>query len=72
VPVVQELNRSGWTTKNLTCKNGTHKEGVAWNKARLYDILVNVTYIGQVSHKGQIYKGEQYNRSDWSNHSWIR
>ena len=58
LPVVTELNRRGWTTKSITYANGTHKEGVPWNKARLYDILTNITYSGQVEHKGQIYPGE--------------
>ena len=44
IPVCEELNRRGWTTRT----------GVAWNKARLYDILANITYIGQVSHKGKL------------------
>jgi len=58
LPVVTELNRRGWTTKSITYVNGTHKEGVPWNKARLYDILTNITYSGQVEHKGQVYPGE--------------
>jgi site-specific DNA recombinase len=58
LPVVQELNRRGWTTKSITYVNGSHKEGVAWNKARLYDVLTNFTYSGQVEHKGHVYPGE--------------
>ncbi len=59
IEVCKVANARGWTTKTTVYKNGTHKSGVAWNKARLYDILVNVTYIGQVAHKGKLYAGEQ-------------
>lgn len=59
IDVCRVVNERGWTTKTTVYKNGVHKAGVAWNKARLYDILANVTYIGKVSHKGQLYDGEQ-------------
>jgi len=59
IDVCRVVNERGWTTKTTTYKNGRHKDGVAWNKARLYDILANVTYIGKVLHKGELYLGEQ-------------
>ena len=59
IDVSRVVNERGWTTKTTVYKNGVHKDGVAWNKARLYDVLVNVTYIGQVLHKGKLYPGEQ-------------
>lgn len=59
IEVCRVVNDRGWTTKTTTYKNGRYKAGVAWNKARLYDILVNVVYIGKVAHKGQEYPGEQ-------------
>jgi len=59
IDVCRVVNERGWTTKTTTYKNGRHKDGVAWNKARLYDILANVTYVGQVLHKGELYPGEQ-------------
>lgn len=59
IDVCRVVNDRGWTTKTSVYKNGRRKEGVPWNKARLYDILVNVTYIGKVAHKGELYSGEQ-------------
>lgn len=59
IDVCRVVNDRGWTTKTTTYKNGKRKDGVPWNKARLYDILVNVTYIGKVTHKGELYEGEQ-------------
>jgi site-specific DNA recombinase len=56
--VAREANRRGWKTKSHTTKKGNLRKGLPFDKARLQRILANVTYTGQVNHKGQIFAGE--------------
>lgn len=56
--VAQEANRRAWTTKSWVTKKGLHREGGRFDKAKLQRILTNVTYTGQIAHKGEIYPGE--------------
>lgn len=53
------LNARGWRTKSWTTKKGRVREGRKWDKGSVHRVLTNVTYIGKVSHKGDIYEGEQ-------------
>ena len=54
----QEANRRGWKTKSHFTKKGNLRKGLPFDKARLQRILTNVTYTGQVNHKGQVLPGE--------------
>jgi site-specific DNA recombinase len=56
--LAQELNEQGQTTKSWTTKRGFTRAGSPWSKARLYHILHNPIYLGEVSHKGERYPGE--------------
>ena len=56
--VAQEANRRGWKTKSLLTKGGRLRQGLRFDKAKLQRILANVTYTGQVLHKGEILPGE--------------
>lgn len=58
VPVVQELNRRGWTTKHWTTRKELSYGGKPFTKNRLYRILTNVAYIGKVRYKKEVHAGE--------------
>ena len=58
LPVVQELNRRGWSTKRWTTKKQTERGGVPFTKNRLYHLLTNVTYAGKIAYKAEIHEGE--------------
>jgi site-specific DNA recombinase len=51
LPVVEELNRRGWTTKCWTTKKGKTRGGTRFTKTNLYQFLTNVAYAGKVRHK---------------------
>ena len=58
VSMAKELNEQGCTTKTWTTVKGRHRRGVPWDKSHVYRVLNNRTYLGEVAHKGNIYKGE--------------
>ena len=53
-----ELNSRGWRTKSWVTKKGRRREGREFSKTNLFGLLTNVTYTGQVSHRGTRYPGE--------------
>ncbi|MEO2035921.1 MAG: recombinase family protein [Planctomycetaceae bacterium] len=55
---IAELDRRGWTTKRWTTKKGKERGGRPFNKNTLYGLLTNVTYLGKVRYKDEIYEGE--------------
>ena len=57
--LAKELNAAGYLTKSWTTKEGILRAGGPWNKAHIYRLLNNPLYIGEVSHKGERYPGEQ-------------
>lgn len=59
LPVVQELEKRGWTTKSWTTKKGVVRGGKPIGKTRLHQLLTNVAYLGKVRHKEALYAGEQ-------------
>ena len=59
MPVIKELDHRGWALKSWTTRRGTPAGGGPFSKTRLYNLLVNVIYLGKVSHRGQLYDGEQ-------------
>ena len=56
--LVRELNAKKMLTKSWITVKGRRREGGQWNKAHVYYLLNNRSYLGQVEHKGQIYPGE--------------
>jgi site-specific DNA recombinase len=58
MPVVAEIQRLGWINKRWTTKAGAAKGGGTIDKAILWRILTNVTYIGKVAYEGEVYDGE--------------
>jgi len=56
--VAKELNVKGYRTKSWTTKAGKFRQGYPWNKSNVYRLLNNRKYIGEIEHKGNIYKGE--------------
>jgi DNA invertase Pin-like site-specific DNA recombinase len=56
--LAHQLNEQGHRTKSWTTKKNVERKGGLWNKAHLYRLLHNRVYLGDVTHKGQSYKGE--------------
>jgi site-specific DNA recombinase len=59
LPVVEELDRRGWRLKQWTTRDGKVAGGKPFTRARLHQLLTNITYTGQVRHRGEVYPGEQ-------------
>jgi site-specific DNA recombinase len=58
LPVVGEIDRRGWHTKQWVTKRGGTHGGKPFTKGRLYRLLTNPIYTGNVEFKGQVYDGE--------------
>jgi site-specific DNA recombinase len=58
-PVVEELARRGWCTKQSLTRQGRVRGGKPFTKGSLYQLLTNVTYIGQVRYHQEVHPGEQ-------------
>jgi site-specific DNA recombinase len=58
LPVVREIDRRGWHTKQRVTKRGEIQGGKPFTKGRLYRLLTNPIYTGNVEFKGQVYDGE--------------
>ena len=58
LPVVKELRRRGWTTKQWVTKKGDHRGGREFTKNAVYKLLSNVTYIGKIRYKDETHDGE--------------
>lgn len=58
-PVVRELKRLGWRTKQWITQKGESHGGKPFTKSRLYRLLTNPIYTGRVEFKGQFCEGEQ-------------
>ena len=54
-----KMQARGWTTKRWVTKDGKEHLGRSFTKATLERLLKNVLYLGQVSHRGAAYEGEQ-------------
>lgn len=57
-PVVREIHRRGWRTKQWITRKGVIEGGNKFTKGRLFRMLTNQIYIGKVAFKEQIYDGE--------------
>lgn len=56
--VANELESRGWTTKRWTSSQGTVRGGRSFDKASVYQLLTNVTYLGKVRYKDEVHRGE--------------
>ena len=66
--LTRELNLQGHKTKSWSTRKGKKRLGHAWNKSHIYRLLNNRKYLGEVTHKGQVYPGEHdaiISRSLW-------
>jgi site-specific DNA recombinase len=59
LPVVEELGRRGWCTKQSLTRQGRVRGGRPFTKCSLYQLLTNVTYLGQVRYHQEVHPGEQ-------------
>jgi site-specific DNA recombinase len=59
LPVVEELARRGWCTKQSVTRLGRVRGGRPFTKGNLYQLLTNVTYVGQVRYHKEVHPGEQ-------------
>ena len=59
LPVVEELARRGWCNKQSVTRQGRVRGGRPFTKGSLYQLLTNVTYIGQVRYHKEVHPGEQ-------------
>jgi site-specific DNA recombinase len=58
LPVVKELERRLWVTKQWTTHKGVVRGGRLFDKHALYQLLTNVAYIGKVRYKDEVHAGE--------------
>src|SRR5216684_4011006 len=54
-----EVQARQWTTKRWMTREGKEHLGRSFTKPTLTRLLKNVLYLGQVSHQGKVYVGEQ-------------
>jgi site-specific DNA recombinase len=58
-PVVEELERRGWVTKQWQTRQGRPSGGGPFTKTNLHRLLSNVAYVGRVRYKDEVHAGEQ-------------
>ena len=58
IDTIRMLREKGITTKRYHTKKGVLRGGGPFNKATLHKLLTNVTYLGKVTYRDQIYEGE--------------
>jgi site-specific DNA recombinase len=58
LPVVQELEKRGWTNKRWLTKKGPERGGQPFTKTSLHRLLTNIAYIGKVRYKQETHDGE--------------
>ena len=58
IPVVQELERRGWLTKQWITRKGNDRGGKLFTKNSLFRLLTNVVYTSKVAYKDAVYEGE--------------
>lgn len=59
IPVLDELERRGWTMKRWMTREGRPHGGAKFTKTTLYNLLTNVIYTGRVKFEDKLLKGEQ-------------
>ena len=58
LPVVEELNGRGWTTKSWQTKAGKFVQGRRFNKNSVHGLLTNPLYLGKIRSDGELYDGQ--------------
>ncbi len=58
VPVIQDLDARGWTTKDRTSANGHRRGGKPFSKSTLSRLLTNVLYTGRIRYRGELIPAE--------------
>jgi site-specific DNA recombinase len=58
LPVVREIDRRGWRTKQWITRSGVVDGGTPFTKGRLFRLLKNPIYIGKIDFNKQLYEGE--------------
>ena len=58
IPVIEELDRRGWTMKRWTTRELRTRGGAPFNKTTLHNMLTNVAYTGHVKFEGKVCAGE--------------
>jgi site-specific DNA recombinase len=58
LPVVQELNRRGWSTKPWVTRKGVAHPSRPFGKTALHQLLTNVLYAGRVRYRDEVHPGE--------------
>jgi site-specific DNA recombinase len=58
LPVVQDVNKRGWLSKEWKTKSGLLRGGKPFDKCSIYTLLTNPLYAGLIRHKDVIHKGE--------------
>lgn len=58
IDTIRILREKGITNKRYHTKKGILRGGTSFNKATLHKVLTNVTYLGKVTYRDQIYEGE--------------
>jgi site-specific DNA recombinase len=58
IPVVEELNRRGWTLKSWVTREGRQVGGTCFTKSKVYNLLTNYAYVGKVRYEGKVLEGE--------------
>jgi site-specific DNA recombinase len=58
LPVVQELERRGWTNKRWQTRKGRERGGKPFDRTTLYRLLTNVAYAGKIRYKHEVHDGE--------------
>ena len=55
---IHRLDAMGWKTKAWITKRDREMGGRPFNKSLLFNLLTNVTYLGKVKHKEDVYDGQ--------------
>jgi site-specific DNA recombinase len=58
LPVVAELERRGWRTKQWTTRKGRTRGGLSFTKTNLYQLLTRVAYTGKIQYRTEVHPGE--------------
>jgi len=58
LPVVREIQRRGWRTKQWVTRKGLTQGGKPFTKVRLFRLLTNPVYVGKIDFQKQTYVGE--------------
>src|ERR1700746_3003304 len=53
-----EADRLGLNTKRSTTADGIERGGKPFSRGHIYNLLSNPIYIGEITHKGQLYPGQ--------------